>query len=270
LLSTYYRNNDFNHWNEWDSRSYFTARKIKNDLFNNLVIEDNYSGWLCEIQEIQALGASKGNLSRYKTLDSFTLKECEPELELNNKETLFECLYRNLKHEEVGIRNPCEEFERRYTLVWKAWDGRLGLSNVGGSHHFCAARWLAKKLRTKIFLERSLRVLRINNEAVLDLTKMYHIFVFQGIRFWNQYKTSFERFGLPFLVLPIRKHLFTEINTEHFDLVFLDRNLEKANIVADVLDCSGILNYGKLLLSELEKSIIEYEAFIPRLHKYPC
>lgn len=97
----------------------------------------------CDIRDVEALSASKSDLKSYSNLDEFA-EACCQHLIAHVDELQ---LHRLLQHSELRIlrsSNKGDYFE------WRCWDGRVTLTNAGGSHHFAAARYIAGKLRLKV------------------------------------------------------------------------------------------------------------------------
>jgi hypothetical protein len=235
-------------------------RKLKNSPLEQLIIEKHYPEWRSDIRNVQTLGASKGNLSLYKTLDDFTDEECQPELELNPEETLSELLERNLRHEKIGADTP-REVESLYSFVWRSWDGRLGLSNSGGSHHFCAARMLAKRLNIEVLLNRHLRSELLNRNVVWPLLLEFHIFATPFSEFYGEGKLreALESFNAPYGLLQLPSGFFTNLKKRkgskdgEIILLFLEKKVKRSDKAAMAI-ARDVLDFGQILLTDFEKS----------------
>uniref|UniRef100_UPI003F799567 DUF6685 family protein n=1 Tax=Chromobacterium amazonense TaxID=1382803 RepID=UPI003F799567 len=94
-----------------------------------------------DINEIDGLSASKSDLTKFQTLDQL--------VEANSFEMIDEItdakLAKNLAHREIRILHGDSDYFARYL-----WDERTFLMNSGGSHHFAAARYLAKRLSQRV------------------------------------------------------------------------------------------------------------------------
>ena len=117
------------------------------DIGASKVIED----WQCEIQEVVGLGASKSNLTDFISLDEMVERNSQ-EMIINISE---EGLHRNLSHDEIRIIHRKETSD---CFIKYLWDGRLFLSNSGGSHHFAAARYIASRIRQSVPLRGKLQL----------------------------------------------------------------------------------------------------------------
>src|SRR5690606_26581148 len=80
----------------------------------------------------------------------------------------------NLAHDEIRIihREDPSDYFRTYT-----WDGRLFLINGGGSHHFAAAKYIAKRLHIEVPITGKLLVKSINNIEIQSLCNEFDMFV---------------------------------------------------------------------------------------------
>lgn len=121
-----------------------------------------------EIQDIKGLSASKSDLRTFESLDDMADRQCAGLLQSNGDDRLH--LARLMSHSESRIFHDASE-----EVVRHGWDGRLMLSNAGGSHHFTAARRLAGRIGRQVWCEVSLRTETLDPAAVAGLRKHYHI-----------------------------------------------------------------------------------------------
>jgi len=72
---------------------------------------------------------------------------------------------------------------KRMCMEMFLWAGknRLFIMNTGGSHHFSAARYIAKRLKIKHSVYGKLRRYSINSAAVTSLCRDFDMFLMQGI-----------------------------------------------------------------------------------------
>ena len=171
-------------WHEWGSESgrvrgelhgwefstgtLCSTHQMREDLahFGSCrIVED----WTCDIQQIDGVSASKSNLQCFTTLDEM--------VETNSREMIepptIEKLHANLAHGEIRI---LQEHSSDY-FIQHQWDGRVFLINSGGSHHFAAARYIAKRLGVPVPLRGKLRTYSIHSSAVASLRRDFEMFV---------------------------------------------------------------------------------------------
>ncbi|MEO7326582.1 MAG: DUF6685 family protein [Dokdonella sp.] len=129
--------------------------------------------WTCDITEITAIHASESDLSIFENLDEFAETRCGELI----KDVSIAGLKRNLAHDGIRILNTASHAD--YLQRW-AWDGRLFLMNDGGSHHFAAARWLARKLGVPVPIRSRLRTVSVRRDAVEQLVARYDLFAVNG------------------------------------------------------------------------------------------
>ncbi|HAU1037974.1 TPA: hypothetical protein F8V06_14295 [Legionella pneumophila] len=159
------------HWNRWDS-FYFDKKYIMNQRkgydstlqyipeLEFIVAVNKTENWWCDIRDIDCLGASKSDLSLFKTLDDFATTV--------NHNLITEISEQNLNNNlqwEGGriFNNP--------SFYCYAWDNkRIHLCNSGGSHHFSAARYLALKLNKKIPVCGRLYKVHLDSQSVCVAT----------------------------------------------------------------------------------------------------
>jgi len=128
-------------------------------------VTENYTA---EIQDIEGLNASKSNLFAFGSLDAL-VESNSPEM-INSLTS--EKLQKNLSWPEIRIIHQ----KGTDSFVKYNWDARLFLSNSGGSHHFCAARYIASKMGQCIYLHGRLHHYYIDKDklsALLVGNKLY-------------------------------------------------------------------------------------------------
>ncbi|MBN3846965.1 hypothetical protein G3N58_09005 [Paraburkholderia sp. Ac-20342] len=176
---------DLVEWHEWGSarcnshgeepgtvhgwkRSRYGYESTSLSLLADFALTSRVDSWRCDIQDVHGLSASKSNLSNFNSLDDL--------VETNSREMIPSIdriwLDKNLAHHEIRIlQGPSGgDFFSRCQ-----WDGRLYLRNSGGSHHFSAARYIAKRIGVKIPLEGQLYEHSLNPVVVQDLITRFEI-----------------------------------------------------------------------------------------------
>lgn len=126
--------------------------------------------WACDISDVEGLAASKANLGEFDSLDQMALMRSAGLLTPATPQTLE----KNLGWNEIRILAP--EGRGDYFRL-STWDGRVFLMNSGGSHHFVAARYLARILGIKVPLVGRLKIHCLNPAAIDTLRSQFHAFV---------------------------------------------------------------------------------------------
>ena len=121
----------------------------------------------CDITDIECLSALDEDLHPYDTLDAFI----KTERPLFVAEISDEALGHHLSWSEVRITHP----ERGDFLQRWDWDGRLALSNAGGTHHLAAARFIAARLQRSVPLRSRLISYTLSEDALLSLTSRFSL-----------------------------------------------------------------------------------------------
>lgn len=136
---------------------------------SRLCRKEDIPEWSCDIQDVEGVYASKSELGGFSDLDSWVESKAPHLIENISVKGLSD----TLAHHEIRILNgpPGADNFRRHT-----WDGRLFLMNDGGSHHFAAARYMAKRLGKSVPLTGSLVSYSIDPDAMQRLRDLYDIF----------------------------------------------------------------------------------------------
>ena len=154
-------------------------------------------------------------------------------------EISLEKLQENLDHDEIRIiHHPNSDNFSKHL-----WDGRVFLQNGGGSHHFAAARYIAKRLNKPVPLTGSLYVYGLNEVSVRGLCDDYEIFAISDKdAISNEFHASLKSYGATYLghQLP---HPYREIRA-----IFLPKNESRSMKVAKALRNSNNFDLGNYLL----------------------
>ncbi len=140
-------------------------------LFNQAIETRCIDRYTVNIREIDGLGAGKCLPSNCETLDDLALNIIGT---LNLPEDPAAALKKALAHREIRLIHT----ERSESVIKMAWDNRMYLRNVGGSHHFTVARYLAEKLQKSAefnFETSYLAECSLNPEAVWQIQKSYNL-----------------------------------------------------------------------------------------------
>lgn len=138
-------------------------------LLVNFGLTRKIQHWTCDIQDVHGLGASKSKLSKFSSLDELVETNSRSMIQAVNQQGLK----KNLAHKEIRILHDVQSGDY---FVRHAWDGRVFLLNSGGSHHFSAARYIAKRIGEQVPLSGRLHEHLLNAPIVLDLIEKFDIY----------------------------------------------------------------------------------------------
>lgn len=149
-------------------RNYGDCSLVREDLLNLGTVHEVVR-WNCDIQDVDGFAASKSELRDFKTTDAMVRRNSKPMITPVTREKLEE----NLRWDEIRIisREDHDSF-----ATWE-WDGRVFLINSGGSHHFAAAKLIAREIGVEVPLSGRYRVYGINQIALASLRRDFDIFV---------------------------------------------------------------------------------------------
>lgn len=155
--------------------------RYSNDRYHSFEVERPEYGqigqikdvqWECDIQDVHGFLYSKSELTDFANMEAM--------VETNSQEMIGEIseamLLKNLAHREIRIiHNP----NTTDHFAHYSWDPlqRVFLMNDGGSHHFAAARYIAKRLGKPVPLQGRLRSHSINSSAIESLLRDYDVYV---------------------------------------------------------------------------------------------
>lgn len=211
----------------------------KSAPLKNLIVETTTKDWVCDIQDVQGLSASKSDLGRYDTMESFATENCTGLLDEPSAKAINE----NMAWYEVRITDPAgPDHFCRYD-----WDGRAFLVNSGGSHHFAAARQMAQEIGQAVPLTGRLKTYGFNQPAVASLRQHFEMFAVPSDpvlenEFWDGMKAA----GASYFPLPLP----SEFYSAPMKAILLPRSDPQSMKVAKILRTAGFWNVGQSL-SEL-------------------
>ncbi len=113
-----------------------------------------------DIRDIEGLSSSKSKLEKYPTLDDFAVRGTTEFLDDISEENLNKML----DYSEMRIINNPNTSDH---FIQHQWDGRIFLVNSGGSHHFAAARYIAKKLKKEVAITGRLERYTFNQPLII-------------------------------------------------------------------------------------------------------
>lgn len=149
-------------------RGYGDTSLVREDLLNLGTVKE-IEHWQCEIQDVDGFAASKSELRDFKSMDAMVRRNSREMITPVTSEKLKE----NLAWDEIRI---ISRVDHDSFATWE-WDGRVFLINSGGSHHFAAAKLIAKEIDEEVPLSGRYRVYGINQIALASLRRDFDIFV---------------------------------------------------------------------------------------------
>ena len=176
-------------WHDWSSHSAFEwPRRAPGELRGWSKRRDVYASQLLRMPEMASIGAiyvhskhtvdlreidgfaaSKSDLHEHRTVEEFAERRCPDWI----ADVSHAQLQKMLSHDEIRVLHA-EHHTDHFSQY--GWDGRVFLSNAGGSHHTAAAQYVAKRLQADVPLHAPLRVYTLNEGAVCALIDRYELF----------------------------------------------------------------------------------------------
>jgi hypothetical protein len=227
----------------WGNAPSYGYCGLRSQVFNDFIEHSYTPEWECDICDVEGIAHSKGNPEQYDSLDAW-IKDAWPEL---ISEISHEALEKVLAHDEIRIINSTIHSDcfARY-----AWDGRLFLLNAGGSHHFAAARYIAKRLKARVPLLAPLNEYAVNPSLTQKLTSAYHIFCIPdrdesgGVMAFHD---ALKDFKAPYLCTSFKP---VRARDETASLFFFPRGDRRANRVGNLLLSHGAQDFSRHFLSK--------------------
>jgi hypothetical protein len=152
------------------SGHYYENHQIHDGDLAAIGADETRRGVELDIGDVEVLYGSKSPLENFETLGEFARGRCAGLLADLSAQALAD----NLRHDEIRIINRPDGGGDSFAV--HLWDGRVCLSNSGGSHHFAAARLIAEQLKQPVPLRGLLSVRWINSGSVEALMKRYEVF----------------------------------------------------------------------------------------------
>lgn len=197
--------------------------------------------WKTDILAVEGLAASKSNLKEFTSLDAMVKKNSQEMINPVTKKKFCE----NIGYSEIRIIHQEVSYDYFSTYLW---DARLFLNNNGGSHHFAAARYIARKLDIPYELTGQLRVYKISSGEAQTLQEVFEMIALPNIdKNWMLFHEAMESFKslyyLRRLPSPEGKHA----------VVFLPKENARSIKVANVMKRYGLLDIGSYLQDLVRK-----------------
>ncbi|WP_228332815.1 DUF6685 family protein [Xanthomonas citri] len=130
------------------------------------VVVNEYTLDLCDIE---GFSSSKSDLHEYPSVEDFAQQRCPDWI----SDVSHESLRKLLAHDEIRVLHSQHHTDH---FSQYGWDGRVFLSNAGGSHHTAAAQYVANRLQADVPMSAPLRVYLLNVAAVDAIAARYEMF----------------------------------------------------------------------------------------------
>lgn len=222
----------------WRSQNgFYSSEDTLIPALNSVGLRVEHQDWECDISAVEGLAASRHGLSQFETLEDLVTQNAPHLIAQVTEEALAE----NLAHSGVRIVNDPKTSD---CFVTHSWDRRVFLSNAGGSHHFAAAQYIAKRLGKKVPLSGRRVHYLLNHSAVRQIYSEYELFAFSfdgtfGGPFFdgmNDLRATWSHFALP---SPFENHI----------AVLLPRGERRSARVAKLMHEAGATDLGRYLLN---------------------
>lgn len=215
-----------------DGSGTYSSFIVVSDPFKNIGYCETTAAWECDIQEVVGFGASKSDLRAFHSLDQM--------VETNSREMITPLtlgkLQSNLDWDEIRLLSctPSPDF-----FVRHGWDGRIFLSNSGGSHHFAAARYIANKLEVPVRLPGLLKTFVLNPIAVRSLIREFRLFVLvDDLAVSNGVHDALKMHKATYLTLKLPRPITGQI------VILLPKNEKRSMSAAVVFDSHEVFDLG--------------------------
>lgn len=168
------------------------ADQDKLDLvLTSLVRTTRTKGAEFDIQDVTNILLSKSKLSSFSSMHAFEYRSPNHEYRQGSRADLERCL----AHDQVRCLKGSLCVGDSFTSF--GWDERLLLNNLGGSHHFSAARRIARELSVKVPLQLDHEHHVLDANAVHFIEQSVSLIVVPYPDLWDELKYALRREHIP-------------------------------------------------------------------------
>ena len=181
-------------WTQLRARSRWLdeADEDKLDLvLTSLVRTTRAKGVEFDIQDVTNILLSKSRLSLFSSMHAFEHRRPNHEYRQGSRADLQRCL----AHDQVRCLKGTLCVGDSFTSF--GWDERLLLNNQGGSHHFSAARRIARELSVKVPLQLDHEHHVLDANAVHFIEQSVSLIVVPYPDLWDELKYALRREQIP-------------------------------------------------------------------------
>lgn len=236
---------DIIRWDLWlDSKEYLTlngyvrsgSRYIHNPMRINLspFCIRTASQWNGKLTDITGIANSKSELSKFISIEEFALNNCG---ELINNEYTANNIERLMNHSQIRLFDKFKE-----PLFSFSWADKLYLCNSGGSHHFAAAYYIAKKINYDVTLKLELVHHALNPTALIKLQSQFYMIVLDSLENGRyHFENEMERKRIDYYIYSLPKPV------THLSLILLPKNnILSANVFISAIRF-GAFDFGQYI-----------------------
>lgn len=207
----------------------------------HLVISQEAIPWQCEIREVECILNSREPLEKFDALDEVAIADPSFLGDSSNQ-----ALDKLLASQHLAALVNSQPTHDRFTT--HQWDGRLALCNTDGSHRFCAARYLARKLNRKVWLYASHTTYSLNRSAINSLRSQFDLFALpsNGCSMRKDVPDDLHD-ALEYHQIEYGTYFLPKPHADDKILLLLSRTNAASNRVAHLLRDSGFFDVGGYL-----------------------
>ncbi len=195
------------------------------DLSEPLVVTENHIQTVY-LSSIYGLSASKSTLANFKSTTELIK---QPKCDYLINDLSFQALHEALEWWEIRLLNRPNGGGDR--LFYFAYFNKWFYVNSGGSHHFCAAKYIAEMIETDVPITCNVVIHRINERTVNHLKSRYRAVLLQ--------LTEQDSYGLKSLLIDKRiefiSHSINQTGWIHnWQIYFFPIASKKSNLVYEL------------------------------------
>ena len=239
----------FIEWNHYQND--YLIRSIQHEelfnLFSQIISSTYKEQWEFEIQTINNVSSSKSDLINLHSLDELVIQDSQDLI----PSISFESMQKNMKHYESKIFHTNNE-----DVSCEQWTGLVTWHNDGGSHHFAAARYIAKQLNHPINLTSKLEIYSLNSSVIAQIFRKYTIFLLssRNAALYNLLCDCLYYSTINFITAPIESY-YSSIDEDHKTLrifAFMQNNRKARKIIESFnnSECINLEEYFNDFLSK--------------------
>lgn len=220
----------------------YSRHDLHIEALEHLTRERIIDDWTCDINAVAGVSGSKSPLSKYDSLDAM-IQACRPELVAAQDPA---CIYHLLTHDGLRILDIEDRREKDFFTLHQ-WDGRIFLSNLDGSHHFSAARYLAGRFDVRVPLRGRLYCRWIDAQAVEALVGAYTLFAIDARSIvLEMLHEALGAYRVPYLRHRLPKGLSTSADDQNamIEVLFLPRSDARSRRIAGAMATAGFFDVG--------------------------
>lgn len=189
-------------------------------------------GAALDIQQVDGMTCSKGEDTPFATMAAFSsqIDLSNRGIDLNDKS--LPMLRKILSNRDIRIMH-----DPRTTDLFSChlWDGRIFLSQSGGSHHFAAAQFLSREMDINLLITGKLVTHQLDSAAIREVTSKYHIFAVKNASEFHELHDAMSRCNTSFIATPIPLSSDMEANKGSHLAIMIDAHSTEGRRTWDIL-----------------------------------